>query len=443
MPILQQILLIVCATLSDPVLLNAARIRAGAFTRNNGKLPFWTMMELLMVNRKNTITSSMAAFFKKKRLAEGGSPGDTVKVSQQAFSKARAGIDHTLFKECHERVLDFLCSEESLSYQKRFFGEYGYNIVAIDGSRIPLPNRKVLLNEFGAVGRGSTSPTAMASIAYDVLNNRILDAELSPMTVGERKLAMGHMKHVIDKNRVNPMYTLFVFDRGYASEELIAYIEDDIKAYYLFRLRTRLYSNIDELPVPKHGEIGDHIVYLNGRKVRVIRFLLDNGILETLITNAYDIDKKHFKGLYNFRWPVEDTYDLIKNKVDLTNFRGYSINSVKQEFWISILNANIALAVENEADGIIDYEINTGENKHNYKSNVNEIIGTISNNIDEYMDIYYYEDDNATEKEYELIRYILGECIRIRRVDKKGIGESYPRGKPRDVKHHYNRKTTH
>jgi hypothetical protein len=52
MPILQQILLIVCATLSDPVLLNAARIRAGAFTRNNGKLPFWTMMELLMVNRK-------------------------------------------------------------------------------------------------------------------------------------------------------------------------------------------------------------------------------------------------------------------------------------------------------------------------------------------------------------------------------------------------------
>ena len=59
MPILQQILLIVCATLSDPVLLNAARIRAGAFTRNNGKLPFWTMMELLMVNRKNTITSSM------------------------------------------------------------------------------------------------------------------------------------------------------------------------------------------------------------------------------------------------------------------------------------------------------------------------------------------------------------------------------------------------
>ena len=218
MPILQQILLIVCATLSDPVLLNTARIRAGAFTRNNGKLPFWTMMELLMVNRKNTITSSMAAFFKKKRLAEGGSPEDTVKVSQQAFSKARAGIDHTLFKECHERVLDFLCSEESLSYQKRFFGEYGYNIVAIDGSRIPLPNRKVLLNEFGTVGRGSTSPTAMASIAYDVLNNRILDAELSPMTVGERKLAMGHMKHVIDKNRVNPMYTLFVFDRGYVSE---------------------------------------------------------------------------------------------------------------------------------------------------------------------------------------------------------------------------------
>ena len=79
---------------------------------------------------------------------------------------------------------------------------------------------------------------------------------------------------------------MFVFDRGYASKDLIAYIEDAIHAGYLFRLRSRFNHAIDALPAPEEPYgITDSILVLDGRNVRVLKFYLPGGTLETLITN--------------------------------------------------------------------------------------------------------------------------------------------------------------
>ena len=131
-------------------------------------------------------------------------------------------------------MLDFLCSRESLDCHARFMGVWGRQIIAIDGSKIPLPNRKALLEKYGSSGRGSSSPTAIASVAFDVLNDRILDAQLEPISIDERTLAIRHMENIKNKARTNLLYTIFVFDRGYASKNLISYIEDTIHSIYLF-----------------------------------------------------------------------------------------------------------------------------------------------------------------------------------------------------------------
>lgn len=97
--------------------------------------------------------------------------------------------------------------------------------------------------------------------------------------------------------------------------------------------------------------------------------------LESLITNDFDLCKEKFRQCYFLRWPVEENYKLIKEKIGLINFRGYSENSVLQEFWISMLLANLALAIKRETDGIIDSTINQKENKHRYMTNKNELVG--------------------------------------------------------------------
>lgn len=176
---------------------------------------------------------------------------------------------------------------------------------------------------------------------------------------------------------------------------------------------------------------------LGGRKVRVLKFYLPSGTLETLITNDFDLDKNLFRKCYFLRWAVEENYKLIKEKIGLTNFRGYCENSILQEFWISILLANLTHTIKKETDGIIDRTINRKNNKHLYMTNMNELVGCLSRRLPEYMD-----SETPTEK-LTVIRDIFSFAISHRVRDKKGWGESNPRNIPRKVQHHYNNKATH
>lgn len=431
---------IVCNTLLDPRLLNKARRRKGAFTRNCGKLPFWTVMKLLLSNVKKTISATLDDFFSALRKQAGMSPDETIVCSQQAFSKARSGIDHSIFRECFYRVLGFLCSSDSLEFNKRLGGLWGVQFIAIDGSKIPLPNRKQLRSKYGGMGRDASSPTAIASIAYDVLNDRILEAEFEPINIDERTLAKRHLTAIKASRRVNLFYSMFVFDRGYASEDLINFIEKNIGTRYLFRLRDKFSTAIDALPVPeaKDGIIDRQIELYEGIKVRILRFFLPSGTLETLVTNDFEHDKSMFREYYFYRWPVEGEYRLIKEKTGLTCFRGYSENSILQEFWIAMLLTNLANVIKGEADGLIKYSHHNGEElRHSYKTNMNELMGALSRHLPEYMDA-----DTSPEKQ-AIIRHVINFLIHKPVVDKKGTCESNPRKEARHVKNHYNVKNTH
>lgn len=434
MKLIQILTDIVCSTLLDPEALDRARRRRGAFTRNCGKLPYWTVMKLLLKNSKRTVSACLDEFFREL----GPGCGAPASCSQQAFSKARSGISHSIFMECFERMLDFLCSADSLSFHTRFMGLWGLQVIAIDGSKIPLPNKRALLEKFGGFGKGASSPTANASVAFDVLNERVIDAQLGPISDGEHTLAIRHMENIKSKARTDLLYTIFVFDRGYASKKMISYIEDTMHARYLFRLRSKFNSDIDALPAPDEQDgIADYAFSLYGRKVRVLKFYLPGGDLETLITNETGLDGSMFRRLYFLRWPVEENYKLIKEKIGLTDFRGCSENSVMQEFWISMLLANLSLAIKKEADGIIDCSINQKGNKHRYMANKNELVGGLCRRLPEYMDAC------TLDEKFAVIRDLFKFAISHRVRDKKGIGESNPRKPPRKTKHHYNCKKTH
>lgn len=434
MKLIQILTDIVCNTLLDPEALDRSRRRRGAFTRNCGKLPYWTVMKLLLKDSKRTVSACLDEFFRES----GPGCGAPASCSQQAFSKARSGISHSIFRECFERMLDFLCSADSLSFHTRFMGLWGLQVIAIDGSKIPLPNRRALLEEFGGFGKGASSPTASASVAFDVLNERVIDAQLGPISAGEHTLAIRHMENIKSRARTDLLYTIFVFDRGYASKKMISYIEDTMHARYLFRLRSKFNGDIDALPAPEEQDgIADYAFSLYGRKVRVLKFYLSGGELETLITNETGLDGGMFRRLYFLRWPVEENYRLIKEKIGLTDFRGYSGNSVMQEFWISMLLANLSLAIKKEADGIIDCTINQKGNRHRYMANKNELVGCLCRRLPEYMDAV------TLDEKFAVVKSLLSFAISHRVRDKKGSGESTPRRSPRKAKYYYNRKKTH
>jgi hypothetical protein len=125
--------------------------------------------------------------------------------------------------------------------------------MAIDGSKINLPNDPGLGEYFGTSGAGNSSPCAQGSLLYDIENDVIVDAQIEPVATDERTLAREHIRKLV----MMPAFgkELIIFDRGYPSIELIEQLMEK-KIEFVMRVRERFGLGIDGL-----GR-GDHLIEL-------------------------------------------------------------------------------------------------------------------------------------------------------------------------------------
>jgi hypothetical protein len=118
-------------------------------------------------------------------------------VTAAAFSQARKRIRHTAFIELNEQAI------VSVMYREGEYLRYkGFRVLAIDGSKIRLPETEEINQEFGQVaytnGQNEESKGshtyAQGSVLYDVLNHIAVDAFLGKGTDYEVDLAINHLK---------------------------------------------------------------------------------------------------------------------------------------------------------------------------------------------------------------------------------------------------------
>lgn len=338
--------------------LNESRFNPRYFTRKR-KLPFHSLLKFLLSMHKTSGQSALNVFLERKGIT----------MTQQALSKARNKFDHTPFQKLFTAVRDAFYGAEYLDTLHKFCGKF---LVAIDGSETPLPNLPSLLKKYGGTGAKASSPTARMSIAYDVLNDIIIDADFTSLNVRERE----HAKNHIEKTGkiIDIKDTIFIMDRGYASRELIELLSE--KSCYLFRLRNKFNTKIDALP------LGSHIITMYGKvKVRIVKFELPSGEIETLMTNLFDLREIEFKELYFRRWRIEVKYYVVKNKLEMPCFGGFTENVIMQDFWISMYLANMAAIAKNEADEKIKEQRLGKDNKYEYQANVNTLIGSMRDRL--------------------------------------------------------------
>jgi hypothetical protein len=101
--------------------------------------------------------------------------------------------------------------------------------------------------------------------------------------VGEHELASRHIDRIAATPDIGK--ALLIFDRGYSSSKLMAQVEERCLKF-LVRLRRKFNLEIDALG---HG-IHDFVLPCEKGclAVKVIKFVLPNGEIETLITNLHD-----------------------------------------------------------------------------------------------------------------------------------------------------------
>lgn len=397
------------AIFSNPRTMEEARTEARHFTRNR-KMPFGRLLEYLLHGSKSATQSALNEFFKGQ---EEGSH-----MTQQALSKARTHFDHSPFLKAFYEVVN---AEYNLDNDANLPRRYGYKFLAVDGSVISLPNLPELKERFGDV---KGSPSARADIALDVLNDRIVEAEFGPLSGDERSMAIEHIRKL--KGRIRMEDTVFLFDRGYPSKEMIAAILQ-AGAHFIMRVKRKFNADIDAAPM------GSRVVTLDGTRVRVVKFILPSGQTETLITDLFDMEESRFQELYFLRWGVEEKYDVVKNKLELPNFTGRTVNVLYQDFWISMLLANVASVAKAEADGKVQTKRAGKANQYQYQTNVNNAIASLRNR---FADAVFCPDPSLRASRVDAIIREIAASVVPKRPDR-----NVPRKKARKAKYHHNKKS--
>jgi len=171
--------------LSQTFILEAARFKPTFFTRER-KMTFSEIALFILSGFKTNTQAALNRFFHDS-LKKGNT------MSQQAFSKARSHFDHSPFEYFfRDQVRRRFCGEHEIRLL------HDFQIFAIDGSDIALPDMPNLLEAFGGTGRNASSPTAKISLLYDVMNDFIVDAAINRVGHSERDFASGHIEKLRD-----------------------------------------------------------------------------------------------------------------------------------------------------------------------------------------------------------------------------------------------------
>lgn len=330
------------------------------FIRNR-KLSFAMNILLILSSLKHSIQTGIDQF-----LIDINTVFDT--YSKQAFSKGRERILPEAFKELQRLSREFFYSQADY---KTYFT---HRILAVDGSKINLPNNKELLEIYGSEKSTNGLIQALVSCVTDVLNNVILDGIMSPHNSNERELVKQHienLKEVISSNDI------ILFDRGYPAAKLMQFL-NNAGCKYIMRCNSTFLRDLD-----KKAYKNDCVITYNFKKAditltfRVIRFAISDNSTEILITNILDeFELSNFKELYNLRWGIEKTYNCIKNKFDLESFSGTKPVCVLQDFYANLYLYNtLAMLIYDNNKKLAENK--ETETKYVYKTNENQAVNKI------------------------------------------------------------------
>ena len=317
-------------------------------------------------------------------------------VSHSAFSQRRMQLKHTAFIELNEKaVVNVMYGDDDYQTYK------GMRLLAIDGSKLMLPMTPSVIETFGEIPYGfAKSETvgkhayALASVMYDVLNRIAVDSHLGKAHDYEVDLAINHLK----KTQVGD---LIIADRGYASFFFLARLSQADRDFVIrcssgsFKVATAMLSGEGEasqrvtLVAPQTKKELKELGLPPRLTVRFVRVLLDTGEYEVLVTSLLDEIEypiSDFKEIYWLRWGVENFYGLAKTRLQLENFTGRTVESVKQDFYATIYITGLESILTEKAEEELSKRIT----KHEYHVNNMVSFNIIKNQV---IDLLYSESD--------------------------------------------------
>ncbi|MFZ1750442.1 MAG: IS4 family transposase, partial [Saprospiraceae bacterium] len=315
---------------------------------------------------------------------------DIRQVTKGALTQARAKLNPWVFQRLMQIAVD------SFYTNSEYAGWRGHRVLAVDGSRLKLPNSKDIIKEFGVhhVGRHASCPVSMAtaSVVYDVFNHITIDAHIGPWSKSESEFVFE------DHMEVFKAGDCVLADRGYPSMKLMVQLKER-KVEFCFRMKENWWKPVREfrnstkrqlvihLPISKkvRKELGLKLE-CNELKVRLMKIDLGDGAIEILCTSLTDSRRyphKEFKELYHMRWGIEEAYKLLKNRIEVENFSGLTARSIYQDFHAKVFMMTLCSIMSYPIDEKVkaEYAKEKTKNVHDQQINKTHALAVTKDNL--------------------------------------------------------------
>jgi hypothetical protein len=403
------------------------------FSRNR-KLNFPRLVLLIARLCKRTLSLELERFFKD--LAPFYSMSSSAKeltCSVSAFSQQRKKLDPFFFHVWNTLLCECFYQYSAVFKQpiKRW---HGLRVIAADGSSVALVSNPVLKEYFGGQSNQEGAFCAAKTFYYyDALNHLILNSFIAPYRTAELIIAHNCVENLPDD-------AIIVYDRNFCTYQLMAYhLWRYRQKHFLIRAKEKLRfvadflargneeEIIDLLPpnkdtINKMTERGFYVRADSIIRIRLVRVVLPGGGIEVLATNLLAKDEynaQDLKELYFLRWGVETSINFQKNTLMLESFSGQTVQSVQQDFYATVVMANLQMCLMKDAQTTLDIECATGKRKgHKHRMKVNQ--NKASFRVKERLIDLFLTNDPVTIIA-ELHRYFIRDILPVRK------NRSYPR----------------
>jgi len=342
------------------------------FSRDR-KLTFKNLI-LFIIKIKGAVQRELDEFYK----ALNRSDLKLREITKGGLTQARAKLNEWAFIRLNQVAVDTFYD------QSEYYLWHGMRTLAVDGTRLVLPNHPSVIEEFGQhkFGPKADSPRslALASMLYDVLNQITIDAQIAPYSESEGDLLSQHLDKINQGD-------LLLLDRGYPCFWLLFMlkargIEFCVRLKDNWWLKVKEFTESGEkerivtfsLPKKDRGKLKDY-PHMQDATItcRLLRIELEDGKIEVLCTSLTDTEKylhEEFKLLYHYRWNEEEAYKLLKSRIELEDFSGKTARAVKQDFHAKMFLMTLCAAYAHPIEERVTAEYKADENrKHDQKIN--------------------------------------------------------------------------
>lgn len=200
------------------------------FTRK-GKLSLESMIKYPLCNNKKTTSIEINRFLRNELNDRG------VRITKQAVSEKRQFIDPQVYIDMNGSLISkiYAHKDEMTTFK-------GFNVYAIDGSIVEIPNTKLTREEFEIPEKTELmkdTSTARISCMVDTKWDFIISSNITNKSTSEIEHALMHLDDA--KNKIDLTKTITTYDRFYNSIEIM-FKTMLLDSYFIIRGKTHTFK---------------------------------------------------------------------------------------------------------------------------------------------------------------------------------------------------------